>query len=165
MDLSEILDVLRELRLPWAYAGAVAANRYRLTARHTGDVDILVAFEPTLTAVLSERSWDLTVAADPGSAPYLIRARKHLSVDFIVANTEYQDVALRRATEHYLTVEDVIVHKLIAGRPRDVDDIRSIVAAGREVDTGYIKEWAEAWVVSDLWRELADGRTDGQTDG
>ena len=47
---------------------------------------------------------------------------------------EYQRVALRRSVDHVLTAEDVIVHKLIAWRLRDRDDIRSILeAAGAEL--------------------------------
>lgn len=78
-------------------------------------------------------------------------ANKHLfirarlggaSVDLIVAGTEYQRLAIRRGVGGVLTVEDVLVHKLIAWRPKDRDDIRSIFSAGHEVNRGYVDHWA-----------------------
>lgn len=39
-------------------------------------------------------------------------------------------MALERAVDHVLTAEDVIIHKLIAWRPRDRDDIAAILDAG-----------------------------------
>src|SRR6266542_2457824 len=35
-------------------------------------------------------------------------------IDILFPETEYQELALTRSVEHVLTVEDVIVHKLIA---------------------------------------------------
>lgn len=82
------------------------------------------------------------------------RARKAISVDLLVALTDYQATALARARDHWLTVEDVIVHKLIAGRPRDIDDVNSILSTGIAFDEGYVSEWAAAWELDDLWDTL-----------
>ena len=51
--------------------------------------------------------------------------------------------------------EDIIVMKILAGRPKDLDDVRSIVAGlGAQLDTGYItdtlKMLEEALAQSDL---------------
>jgi hypothetical protein len=53
------------------------------------------------------------------------------------------------------TVEDVIIHKLIAGRPRDLDDIRSILSTDRELDESYILENARQWDVIDRWEAIS----------
>jgi hypothetical protein len=45
-------------------------------------------------------------------------------VDVIVAETDYQQIARARASDGHISVEDVIVHKLIAWRGRDQDGIR-----------------------------------------
>jgi hypothetical protein len=59
--------------------------------------------------------------------------------DLLIAATEYQQEAIRRAPEEplgngesarVLTPEDVIVHKLIAGRTQDHADVEAILAAG-----------------------------------
>lgn len=50
-----------------------------------------------------------------------------------------------------LAVEDVIVFKLIAWRPRDQQDIDSILRARHQLDTPYIEKWANEWEVADRW--------------
>lgn len=60
-----------------------------------------------------------------------------------MALTPYQQEALRRARGNVLTVEDVLVHKIIAWRGRDRDDIESILAAGHEIDRDYVRRWVE----------------------
>lgn len=59
----------------------------------------------------------------------MIRAqRSDGRADIVIASTEYQRIAVARAVDHVLTVEDVLIHKLIAWRPRDQDDVRSILS-------------------------------------
>ncbi len=50
-----------------------------------------------------------------------------------------------------LTVEDVIVHKLIAWRSKDRDDIASILSPPPSLDVDYIVRWANEWEVTDRW--------------
>ena len=94
--------------------------------------------------------------ADPGEPPHLLLTRTATDrVDLLVACTDYQDLALERAIDGVLTVEDVIVHKLLAWRPRDRGDLRSILDVGHDLDVAYIEYWAEQWEVLDRWRELS----------
>jgi hypothetical protein len=74
-------------------------------------------------------------------------------VDLVMATTEYQRIAVERAIDHVLTVEDVFVHKLIAWRPRDQDDISSILSTRLAFDEEYVERWAREWGVEDRWRE------------
>ncbi|MGA0877866.1 MAG: hypothetical protein ACO3SP_01985 [Ilumatobacteraceae bacterium] len=64
-----------------------------------------------------------------------------------------------RAVNGVLTAEDVIVHKLIAGRPRDLDDIRSILSTGRNIDEAFVVDNAQQWGVLDRWEDV---RTSGR---
>lgn len=54
----------------------------------------------------------------------------------------------------FLAPEDVILHKLIAGRPRDLDDIQNILDAAPTLDEAYLEGWAEAWDVLEPWHRL-----------
>jgi hypothetical protein len=71
----------------------------------------------------------------------------------MLASTAYHREALARAEDGSLAVEDVIIAKLIAWRPRDRDDIREILATDPDLDHGYIDEWCVAWEVVDRWTE------------
>lgn len=66
----------------------------------------------------------------------------------------YQSVALDRAVDNWLSIEDVLVHKLIAGRARDREDVLSILATTPEFDEEYVADWAAAWEVAHLWEAL-----------
>ncbi|MFI0526979.1 MAG: hypothetical protein ACH37H_12760, partial [Ilumatobacteraceae bacterium] len=92
--------------------------------------------------------------AEPGGEPYVVFIRgKGVAVDALLVETDYQAAAHRRAVNRLLTVEDVIVHKLIAWRAKDQDDIASILAAAPLLDAAYIQRWATEWQVSDRWAE------------
>jgi hypothetical protein len=127
--------------------------------RATTDLDFLIAWNPALVHALTAAGFDVRVFEDDGE-PHLMRTtRADCAVDFIVATTDYQHLAIERAQDDVLTVEDVIVHKLIAWRPRDRDDVRSILSTGLEFDRGYVDHWAAEWAVDDRWREALSRRS------
>lgn len=139
----------------WAVAGAFAALRYRAEQRATTDADLLVEWRDDLVPSLEAAGYELDVIAMPGDHPHLLMSRQPDKgpIDFIVPAEPYQELALDRgaANGHVLTVEDVIVHKLIAWRPKDRDDIASILAAGHPIDEAYVEHWAAEWDVLHRW--------------
>jgi len=38
-------------------------------------------------------------------------------------------------------MEDLMIHKLIAGRPRDLEDIKSILIKNPDYDAAYLAKW------------------------
>jgi len=70
-------------------------------------------------------------------------------VDFIFSFSDYEKEALRRVKnvkiEKYLvkfaSLEDLIIHKIISGRPRDLEDIKNILIKNRDFNKNYIKKW------------------------
>lgn len=52
------------------------------------------------------------------------------------------------------TVEDVIVHELMASRFQDLGDIEAILASKPEFDEAYVERWPECWNVTATWRQL-----------
>lgn len=159
MDSSaaELRQLLGELGIDAVLIGAHAANRYRLDVRFTADVDFLVDRLVGVADALRARGWSVRAVAEDG-VDYLVSAKRgSFVVDLLLAETAYQRTAMERAEGGVLAVEDVIVHKLIAGRPRDRDDINSILAAEVSLDEDYIAEQAAAWDVDGLWRSLRAG--------
>ncbi len=145
---------LRAAGIETVLIGAHAANLYRVEVRHTVDIDLLLSSLDGVAELLKAEGFSLRVIAD-GGVPYMIAARRDaLIVDLLLAETDYQRLAVARAVEGALTAEDVIIHKLIAGRSRDLDDITSILATGIALDETYVEAHALAWGVLDRWHSL-----------
>ncbi len=72
-----------------------------------------------------------------------------IRVDFIFSFTSYKEEAIRRARRisihgtdvYFASPEDVIIHKVFAGRARDIEDIKSILLKNPEIDIEYIEKW------------------------
>jgi hypothetical protein len=152
-------EILEASGARWALIGALAALRYRATPRLTVDVDFLADAEPEVADAFRQAGYDVREVADPDEPPHLLVVRGHGDViDVLLATVEYQQVALERAIDHVLTVEDVLIHKLIAWRPRDRNDIASILETGPTLDEAYLEHWVAAWQVEERWRQaLARG--------
>jgi len=151
--------ILDDAGARWAFVGAIAAMRYRTTARLTTDVDVLAEPVDIVAEAFDQAGYDVTAVSDTGEAPYLLVVRGHGDrIDVLVPVVEYQRVALDRAVDHVITVEDVIVQKLIAWRPRDRNDVASILEGDPVLDESYIERWATEWDVVDHWRQARASR-------
>jgi predicted nucleotidyltransferase len=166
----ELARTLTELGVRWVVIGAVAANLYRRQTRLTGDVDLLLADAGTdvdrVESSFRARGWTVR-RATPGGDVMRMKHADYGNVDLQIAGTEYQREAIRRSRMEplsgelqaaVLTVEDVIIHKLIAGRNRDVADIESILESGIELDEGYLAHWIAIWEVGERWAVLRSQR-------
>lgn len=147
---------LTELGADPVVIGAFAAGRFRATPRETVDIDFLVTSLNGIASALRADGLDVREITDEHGDPYLVHVRgTSVVADMLLVETEYQAEAHRRAIDGFLTIEDVLVHKLIAFRPRDRDDIASILSTGRSFDAEYVERWAEAWSVLDRWKSVA----------
>jgi len=45
-------------------------------------------------------------------------------------------------------MEYLIVHKMIAGRPRDLEDVKSVLVKNAGVDLAYIRHWLGQFAAS-----------------
>jgi predicted nucleotidyltransferase len=81
-------------------------------------------------------------AADPATG---------VRVDLVFSTTPYEAEAIRRAVRievggvevPFASAEDLVLHKLFAGRPRDLEDAVGVVRRkGSELDWEYIRTWA-----------------------
>jgi len=72
-----------------------------------------------------------------------------IRVDFIFSNLEYEHQAFKRvksvpinkANVNFASIEDLIIHKIFASRPRDLEDVRGILLKNKEFDKIYIEHW------------------------
>jgi len=79
--------------------------------------------------------------------------RSGIRVDFIFSFSPYERQAIERARDvklgssivRFASLEDVAIHKVIAGRARDLEDVRSILLKNPRYDSGYIKKWLKTF--------------------
>ncbi|MFN3219971.1 MAG: hypothetical protein ACE367_26065 [Acidimicrobiales bacterium] len=67
----------------------------------------------------------------------------------------FDDLGLDWTLIGALAANLVAIHKLIAWRPRDRDDIRSILEAGVALDSDYLERWVAAWELDERWATFA----------
>jgi hypothetical protein len=155
--LARIAVELKKADLPYMIIGGQAVLLYG-TPRMTKDIDITLGVDighleniiPALDAM------DLKIIPEDFKAfaekTYVLPTRDEASgirVDFIFSFTPYERQAISRSRAVLLketnvmfaSAEDVIIHKIFAGRPRDMEDVRSIILKTPELDRAYIKKW------------------------
>ena len=145
--VAQFAEALDSLGADWVIIGGLAALRYREKQRFTTDADFLARHVEGIKKLFESQGFTVRTMIQPGdAAPYVYFVRGNgMSVDVLISETEYQDCAIGRRVDGYLTVEDVIIHKLLAFRSRDQDDIRSILARGLSLDRSYIEHWVAEW--------------------
>lgn len=144
-----LASALAELGSRWYLFGAQAVvlwGRPRLTA----DVDVTVEVDPTqvprLLETLAARGFELRLQS--GVEAFVSRTRvlplrhraSELQVDVVLAGPGLEEAFLERAVSvdvegvavPVIAPEDLVVTKILAGRPKDLEDVRGILAERRE---------------------------------
>jgi hypothetical protein len=107
---------------------------------------------------------------EPDSRPDIFVAQGPFGVpvDVLVAKTPFEEEAVARSVSiellgqhvRVVTAEDLVFYKLLAGRPRDRDDvldvIRAQLAGGRPFDWARLKRLAGDWGIEDTLALVRD---------
>lgn len=174
MDLNQTLfelpRLLDENDVAYAVMGGLAVRVYSIP-RATQDIDLTITIERPRLAELFDKleqqgfsipdayrsGWVDSVADIP-----LVKLRRYLAdrgvdVDLFLAETAYQRTLMtrRRFAEidghsvYLVSPEDLILLKLIAGRPRDLIDVHDILFTLGQLDRNYLRKWAQELGVSE----------------
>lgn len=164
----------------YAVVGALARNAWA-RPRATTDADFGIAVAPHQLPALHELIDDLGLRIrkqrpGDGEVPELLllcgRVDSSLRLDLLVASTPFEDSVLSRrrrvrmagADVWVASPEDLLVYKLVAGRPRDLVDVEDVATtqklAGATLDWDYVNYWTEAFGVADRARTLREKITD-----
>ncbi len=159
--LQDLAAFLEAESVPYAVIGGIAAV-VRGEPRFTADVDVVIGVEldraTELIAALESAPFQPLFAgvAEVLRAAFILPMRHRatqIRVDMAVGLTGFEQQVIRRASSVVLagrsipvaTAEDLILLKLLAGRPRDTDDIAGIVARQHDsLDWDYLFRTGEA---------------------
>jgi Nucleotidyltransferase of unknown function (DUF6036) len=173
--LVSIARFLDDASFPYMIIGGMA-NAVWGVPRATLDVDVTVWVEPdeldahidslgqAFTALVSEPR---VFVRETRVLP--LETEDGVRVDVIFALLPYEQDAIRRAVTRevagvhvrFCTAEDLVLHKIISERPRDLDDVREVLARQNTViDRDYldprVKELAEVLERQDIWSRYID---------
>jgi hypothetical protein len=156
-DLARALDAEH---IPYMVIGGQAVLLYG-EPRLTRDIDLTLARTPDdLGAVLrvAERL-GLVPLVEPETfvpATFVLPCEQPgtgLRVDFVFSSSAYERQAMARTrpvvlggvTVRFASREDLLVQKLVAGRPRDLEDARSVLLRHPDTDVAYVRQWLQAF--------------------
>lgn len=79
----------------------------------------------------------------------VIDQKSGIRIDFIFSYSPYERQAIERARKiafgrteiKFASLEDLVIHKMIAERPRDIEDVQSILLKNPGYDSQYIEKW------------------------
>lgn len=158
--LARVGRQLDKAGIPYMVIGGQAVLLYG-EPRLTKDIDITIgATLDRLQVVLDlVREINLQPLVDPEEftrQTYVLPCQDEASeirVDLIFSFSPYEQQALERAREvelggeevRFASLEDVIIHKVIAGRPRDLEDVKHMLLKNPAFDESYMREWLGAF--------------------
>jgi hypothetical protein len=155
--LARIAAGLNRHRIPYMIIGGQAVLLYG-EPRLTRDIDITLGVNTDQLAELIAVVKELSLKPLPEDVEAFVTQTMVLPavdettgirVDFIFSFLPYEREAIGRARKVmmlnqdicFASPEDVIIHKIFAGRPRDMEDVRTILVKNPGVDISYIRNW------------------------
>lgn len=148
---------LERKNIPYMLIGGQAVLLYG-EPRLTRDIDITLGIDTDKVKSIISLAGDLRLKILPENAEVfahktmvlpVMHEETGIRIDFIFSFSPYERQAIAKARKVrvldrdvcFAVPEDVVVHKIIAGRPRDMEDARSILLKIRDMDIAYIRRW------------------------
>jgi hypothetical protein len=154
--LERVACALKAANIPYMIIGGQAVLLYG-EPRLTKDIDITlgVGLDRLSDVLNAVREMELTVLVDPESFTRQTMVLPCLDpgtgfrVDLILSFSPFEQLAISRAravaigttTVYFSSLEDLLIHKLVAGRPRDIEDVKVILLKNQCADLSYIRHW------------------------
>lgn len=154
--ISRIGACLKKHNLPYMIIGGQAVLLYG-EPRLTRDIDITLGINIDRFNDILMVTKELSLKPIPKEPEQFVKQTfvlptideaNEIRVDFIFSFTPYEMQALQRTRKiiimnqevAFASPEDLIIHKIFAGRPRDMEDVKSVMIKNREIDIQYIRK-------------------------
>ncbi len=173
--LAAAIRLLEALSIPYVVIGGIAVTELA-QPRYTADIDMLAILDDDerIAKILSR-------APEEGLQPRLVEAEAfartsrvlllehgetNVGVDISLGLLPFEQEAVQRAQTLRVegldlrlpTVEDLVIMKAVAHRPKDLQDIRSLLDMEYDLDRGRIertvREFAELLETPMIWEDL-----------
>ncbi len=145
-------------KIPYMIIGGQAVLLYG-TPRLTRDIDITLGVDTDNFRLIEAVCKDLNLKILPDNPQDFAQDTKVLPaqepeskirVDFIFSFTPYEQQAIERSKKiqmdgypaRFASCEDVIIHKMLAARAVDVEDVKNILIKNKDsIDIEYTRKW------------------------
>ena len=153
--LKKIAIQLKKASIPYMVIGGQAVLLYG-EPRLTRDIDITLGMGVDgldkinkIIPVIGLKSLVEKEFVERNMVLPTIDKKSGIRVDFIFSFSPYErqaieqakDIKLGNSSVRFASLEDVVIHKVIAGRARDFEDVKSILLKNPKYDLAYIKKW------------------------
>jgi hypothetical protein len=155
--LSKIGKVFQRHGLPYMIIGGQAVLLYG-EPRLTRDIDITLGVNIDRLDELLAVAQELALKPIPRDIQNFVKETMVLPaieettgirVDFIFSFSPYETQAFKRVNKIsilnqeicFASPEDLIIHKIFSGRPRDLEDVRTVLLKNPHIDFLYIDDW------------------------
>ena len=162
--LVKLATELDNRKIPYMIIGGQAVLLYG-EPRLTKDIDITLGID-------IDKSADMLAYADAMGLKVLVEnpvdfiqstmvlpvqePQTDIRIEFIFSYSPYERQAINRARQislegaalSFASPEDLLIHKIVAGRPKDLEDTKNILLKNKNLDTAYIIEWLKIFSTS-----------------
>ncbi len=175
----ELVQLFETEGIPYVLMGGLAI-RIHAIPRPTYDVDFTIALPrdalPRLYQLVEEMGymippaqltgWVETVKELPVVKFQAWMGDRAIDVDVFLAETPYQEHLLTRRQRYraegleawFVSPEDLILLKLLAGRPKDKVDVADVLFIQGQLDEAYLRHWANRLGISTALEESLQSR-------
>jgi predicted nucleotidyltransferase len=157
--LNKIAKELDEHKIPYMVIGGQAVLLYG-EPRLTKDIDITLDMGiegyPKVKKVIENLFFKILVDNPEDFLKKTmvlptIEEKSGIRIDFIFSFTPYEKQAIGNAIDvkindkmvKFASLEDVVIHKIIAGRARDIEDVKTILLKNPDYNSKYIYKWLD----------------------
>jgi len=156
--LSKIASAFRKSGIPYLVIGGQAVLLYG-EPRLTQDADILIGLAPENSSQVENALRELGLTIPLEDPAEFVRENMVLPavskdtgvrLELIFSSAPFEQQAIKNAKAvtiknvpvDFASLNDLIIYKIVAGRPRDIEDAEKLIARNLdEVRTSHIRKW------------------------